>query len=310
MEEEEEQVELSSFGDNNDNNNIIKGNLIVRGQGGIEGKRRRRRKRRTRIYCFHTYPFLSFTCTFSFPSCSSSTSPRYYSLSSFSISTSISTTSSYFLSFFFSLPNLNKNIIIFPQAMKMSPRRLSKPRGAILLALGVVVLSITARTVLARSTADHQLQQRQHPEAQAQAQGHQQEPQRKQQQQHHEQQSSDHADNNDELGLDDQGAFYAAFDTVPANGGEQLHKMIGVDYKPEGASRSDYNPGQQQQTDFEGRDGEDAGENEGGNVRLNVGESNERDEAIDRENVGNASRCLLFSDEFDKLDNSVWRVSP
>ncbi|KAG0282419.1 hypothetical protein BGZ96_000490, partial [Linnemannia gamsii] len=189
--------------------------------------------------------------------------------------------------------------------MKISPRRLSKPRGAILLALGVVVLSITARTALARSTANHQLQQRQHPETQAQAHGHQQEPERKQQ--HHEQQSGDHADINDEFGLGDQGIFHTAFDTVSINVGEQLHKMIGVDYKPEEVSRIDYNPDQQQQTDSEGHDEEDAGGNEDGNVRLIVGKSNERAEATVRENVGNASRCLLFSDEFDKLDNSVWR---
>lgn len=62
--------------------------------------------------------------------------------------------------------------------------------------------------------------------------------------------------------------------------------MIGVDYKPEGAARIEYG---QQQTDFLIRDGEDA------DIRGEV--------------VRNADQCLVFSDEFDKLDNSVWRVS-
>lgn len=82
------------------------------------------------------------------------------------------------------------------------------------------------------------------------------------------------------------------FDTGSFTGGEQLHKMIGVDYKPEGSARIEYGQ-QQQQTDFLIRDGEDP----------------ERDGNMRGEDVGSADRCLVFSDEFDKLDNSVWRVS-
>ena len=174
--------------------------------------------------------------------------------------------------------------------MKILPRRLSKPRGAILLALGVVVvLSITTSTALAKPTApaDKHQQRLQRNEAQGQ------QTQQQHQQQHHE---GDHVDINNEFGLGDHSSFHGAFDTDSSTGGEQLHKMIGVDYKPEGAARIEYGQlqqQQQQQADFLVRDGENA----------------ERDEDMRGENVGIVDRCLVFSDEFDKLDNSVWRVS-
>lgn len=167
--------------------------------------------------------------------------------------------------------------------MKISPHRLSKPRGAILLALGVVVvLSITTSTALAKPTASADKHQQQHQRNEALGQH----TQHQQQQQHH---GGDHIDINGEIGLGDHSSFHAAFDTSSSIGGEQLHKMIGVDYKPEGAARIEYGQQQQQQADFSIRDGEDA------DMRGEV--------------VGNVDRCLVFSDEFDKLDNSVWRVS-
>ncbi|KAF9136454.1 hypothetical protein BGX30_011175 [Mortierella sp. GBA39] len=167
--------------------------------------------------------------------------------------------------------------------MKISPHRLSKPRGAILLALGVVaVLSITTSTALAGSTTPADKHQQQHQRNEAQGQ----QTQQQHQQQHHE---GDHVDVNGEFGLGDHSSLHAALDTSSSTGGEQLHKMIGVDYKPEGAARIEYGQQQQQQTDFMIRDGENT----------------ERDE--DMRGASVADRCLVFSDEFDKLDNSVWR---
>ncbi|KAF9119018.1 hypothetical protein BGW39_000669 [Mortierella sp. 14UC] len=156
--------------------------------------------------------------------------------------------------------------------MKISPR-LTKPRGAILLALRVVVLSITATTTLA-STADKE--QPHHNEAQAQQQQHQ------QQKQHH----GEHVDINGEFALDDS-TFHIAFETGGKGDGNsaagKLHK----------------------QADFEIHEAnENENENADDNVRLNVEQQSSN---MKGENVGNANRCLLFSDEFDKLDNSVWR---
>ncbi|KAF9541998.1 hypothetical protein EC957_002501 [Mortierella hygrophila] len=170
--------------------------------------------------------------------------------------------------------------------MKISPHRLSKPRGTILLALGVVViLSITTSTALAKSTTPADKHQQQHQLNEAQGQ----QTQQQQQQQHHE---GGHVDVNGEFGLGDHSSFHAALDTSSYTGGEQLHKMIGVDYKPEGAARIEYGQQQQQQqTDFMIRDGENT----------------ERDEEMRGASAGIADRCLVFSDEFDKLDNSVWR---
>ncbi|KAG0043570.1 hypothetical protein BGZ89_006390, partial [Linnemannia elongata] len=168
--------------------------------------------------------------------------------------------------------------------MKISPRRLSNPHGAILLALGVVVvLSITTSPALAKPTTSADKHQQQHQRNEAQEQ----QTEQQQQQQHHE---GDHVDINGEFGLGDHSSFHAAFDTSSFTGGDQLHKMIGVDYKPEGSARIEYGQ-QQQQTDFLIRDGEDP----------------ERDGNMRGEDVGSANRCLVFSDEFDKLDNSVWR---
>ncbi|KAF8940282.1 hypothetical protein BGZ47_007804 [Haplosporangium gracile] len=186
--------------------------------------------------------------------------------------------------------------------MKISPHRLSTPRGAILLALGVVVLSITTSTTFAKTTATDNQQQDQHHEAQAQAQ--QQEPQQ-QQQQHHE---GDHVDINGKFGLGDHSSFHVAFDTGLSVGSEQLHKMIGVDYKPEGTAHIEYGQQQQQQADFSIFDGEDAKGKAHRSARLNVDQqSRPRDGDMREENDKNENRCLMFSDEFDKLDNSVWK---
>ncbi|KAG0278786.1 hypothetical protein BGZ95_003184, partial [Linnemannia exigua] len=167
---------------------------------------------------------------------------------------------------------------------------LTKPRGAILLALGAVVLSISATTSFA-STTDNETQAQQ---------------QQQQQQQHH----GDHVDVNGEFALDDS-TFHVAFETSSSIGSGvvagELHKMIGVDYKPQGASRIDYThvQQQQQQTDFAIHDElENELENEDDNVQSN---DEQQSREMKGETVGNANRCLLFSDEFDKLDNSVWR---
>ncbi|KAF9901319.1 hypothetical protein EC991_006275 [Linnemannia zychae] len=178
--------------------------------------------------------------------------------------------------------------------MKISPR-LTQPRGAILLALGAVVLSITATTALA-STADRE--QSHHNEAQAQ--------QHQQQKQHH----GEHVDINGEFALDDS-TFHIALEAGGNDGNSaagELHKMIGVDYKPQGASHIDYTrvqQEQQQQAEFVVHEAnENENENADDNVRLNV---EQQSKEMKGKTVGNANRCLMFSDEFDKLDNSVWR---
>ncbi|KAG0367746.1 concanavalin A-like lectin/glucanase domain-containing protein [Gamsiella multidivaricata] len=75
----------------------------------------------------------------------------------------------------------------------------------------------------------------------------------------------------------------------------ELHKMIGVDYRPDGSSKLGY--GQSQQVEFEITGVKDDNKNP----------SSTRSRQKFKSEFQSKDRCLLFVDEFDKLDNSVWR---
>ncbi|KAF9092514.1 hypothetical protein BGX23_004226 [Mortierella sp. AD031] len=172
--------------------------------------------------------------------------------------------------------------------MRVSSSQKSKP---FLLALGLV-LSITAATVFAKSDHHHQQPQPQHQ--------HQQPPQQ--------QQSSDVENGNGDFVLDE---LNVNEDGVVVTGGEgvvnDLHKMIGVDYNLDGGSRIDYTH-VQQQSDF-------AIPSDESDVGLKVEHQHQSQHAQQQAKKQTkmhgdtivSNTCLLFSDEFDSLDNSVWR---
>jgi len=88
----------------------------------------------------------------------------------------------------------------------------------------------------------------------------------------------------------------AVHGTVTLTDDSELQKMIGVDFRPDGHSRME----QLQQQTWSATSGTEEHE-----VKDQDGE--QQTERLSSTSVTNDS-CLLFADEFDTLDNSVWRV--
>lgn len=80
--------------------------------------------------------------------------------------------------------------------------------------------------------------------------------------------------------------------------GPGLHKMIGVDYRPADLSAIGFE--YDRHAKLQAMEIKKAAKD----PLIKVG-SRQKSESI----VPLADTCLLFADEFDKLDNSIWRVS-
>ncbi|KAF9925062.1 hypothetical protein FBU30_005111 [Linnemannia zychae] len=158
-----------------------------------------------------------------------------------------------------------------------------------MLALGAVVLLLTTTTTTFakhaneqyyRYESEGQIIQNKSPTQESQQQK---QPQQPQPQEYHEQ-----IDMNSEFDLNEDNHYIS----LDVNGGN-LHKMIGVDYKPEGTAHIDYTNADPAQADFS----------------IHEMESESDAQAMNEETIQKADscKCLIFSDEFNKLDNSIWR---